>query len=260
MAIVADIDSRGNSGNSGRIEETDGPDVISRIAPSQPPDAMSFLNKNSLVTLHKDPVLKGLSTLDRDRKLIQQLADIDLLNGTAAAVVPGAVLTPSTVAATVTAAASALPMTVDQTAPRDPSPTALPSRLPLISAAQYVGLTRGIHSGPRPDPVVVIIRHGKTEYNKLGLFTGWEDVALADEGRNEAMAAGKLLKLHGITFDVVYTSWLSRAIETAWLVVRPVPPCPVSYTPISPTSLYFFCSPTHSLLFPSLHLSLHPSI
>ena len=67
--------------------------------------------------------------------------------------------------------------------------------------------------------MIVIIRHGKTSNNKLGLFTGWEDAPLADEGRDEARAAGKLLKQHGFEFDVVYTSWLSRAIETAWLVL-----------------------------------------
>ena len=42
---------------------------------------------------------------------------------------------------------------------------------------------------------------------------------LAVEGVEEAKAAGKLLKLHGFEFDAVYTSWLSRAIETAWLVL-----------------------------------------
>jgi len=69
------------------------------------------------------------------------------------------------------------------------------------------------------DPYLVLIRHGKTENNKLGIFTGWDDAALAPEGRLEAKKAGKLLKLHGIEFDVVYTSWLSRAIETAWTVL-----------------------------------------
>lgn len=69
-------------------------------------------------------------------------------------------------------------------------------------------------------PLLVIIRHGKTEHNQLGLFTGWEDAMLATEGRHEAIHAGKLLRKHGIEFDVVYTSWLSRAIETAWLVLN----------------------------------------
>lgn len=71
----------------------------------------------------------------------------------------------------------------------------------------------------RTDSVLVIIRHGKTEHNKLKLFTGWEDAPLAVEGVEEAKEAGRLLKLHGFQFDVVYTSWLSRAIETAWHVL-----------------------------------------
>lgn len=66
---------------------------------------------------------------------------------------------------------------------------------------------------------IVMIRHGKTEHNKLGLFTGWQDPPLAQEGTEEAREAGKLLKRFGFEFDVVYTSWLSRAIETAWLVL-----------------------------------------
>jgi Histidine phosphatase superfamily (branch 1) len=77
-------------------------------------------------------------------------------------------------------------------------------------------------SGPAPtrlDSVIVIIRHGKTQHNKLGLFTGWEDAPLADEGIEEAKEAGRLLKLHGFEFDVVYTSWLSRALETALYVM-----------------------------------------
>ena len=71
----------------------------------------------------------------------------------------------------------------------------------------------------RKDVVIVMIRHGKTANNQLGLFTGWEDVPLAPEGIEEAKEAGKLLKKHGFEFDVVYSSWLSRAVETAWLVM-----------------------------------------
>lgn len=69
------------------------------------------------------------------------------------------------------------------------------------------------------NPLIIIIRHGKTTANQLGLFTGWEDVPLAAEGRTEAKKAGDLLKRHGIELDVVYASWLSRAIETAWIVL-----------------------------------------
>ena len=69
--------------------------------------------------------------------------------------------------------------------------------------------------GKSKDPVVVFIRHGRTPHNNLGLFTGWEDPPLAPDGVEDAKNAGKLLKLHGFEFDVVYTSWLTRAIETA---------------------------------------------
>ena len=51
------------------------------------------------------------------------------------------------------------------------------------------------------------------------VFIGWEDAPLIDAGRAEARNAGRLLKRHGFQFDIVYTSWLSRAIETAWLVL-----------------------------------------
>ena len=53
----------------------------------------------------------------------------------------------------------------------------------------------------------------------MPLPAGWEDVELAAEGREEALRAGALLRENGVVFDVVYTSWLSRAIETAWLVL-----------------------------------------
>jgi 2,3-bisphosphoglycerate-dependent phosphoglycerate mutase len=67
---------------------------------------------------------------------------------------------------------------------------------------------------------MIIIRHGKTEHNKLGLFTGWDDAPLASEGRAEALLAGRILRQHNVGLDVIYTSWLSRAIETAWLVMN----------------------------------------
>mmetsp|Transcript_3224 Transcript_3224/g.4867 ORF Transcript_3224/g.4867 Transcript_3224/m.4867 type:complete len:685 (+) Transcript_3224:25-2079(+) len=69
-------------------------------------------------------------------------------------------------------------------------------------------------------PLLVIMRHGKTEFNKLGLFTGWEDVSLTKEGRDEAQQAGKLLSKYKVEFDEVHTSCLSRAIETAWLTME----------------------------------------
>ena len=89
---------------------------------------------------------------------------------------------------------------------------------PCVTSMPVAATLPGL--GPVPvrksESLIVMIRHGKTENNKLGLFTGWDDVPLAAEGVEEAKEAGKLLKLHGFEFDAVYTSWLSRAIETAW--------------------------------------------
>ena len=61
---------------------------------------------------------------------------------------------------------------------------------------------------------LVLVRHGESEWNKLNLFTGWTDVELSDKGREEAKAAGRVLKENGYDFDVCYTSYLKRAIHT----------------------------------------------
>lgn len=53
-------------------------------------------------------------------------------------------------------------------------------------------------------PLLVIIRHGKTEHNQLGLFTGWEDALLAPEGRQEALNAGRLLRKHGVMVELSF--------------------------------------------------------
>jgi 2,3-bisphosphoglycerate-dependent phosphoglycerate mutase len=61
---------------------------------------------------------------------------------------------------------------------------------------------------------VVLLRHGESTWNKENRFTGWTDVDLSDKGRQEAKAAGEVLKAEGFTFDVAYTSVLKRAIRT----------------------------------------------
>ena len=67
-------------------------------------------------------------------------------------------------------------------------------------------------------PTLVLLRHGESEWNKENRFTGWVDVDLSDKGRQEAKAAGQLLKAHGFTFDRAYSSVLKRAIRTLWMV------------------------------------------
>ncbi len=61
---------------------------------------------------------------------------------------------------------------------------------------------------------LVLIRHGESEWNLANKFTGWTDVDLSDKGREEAKAAGRLMKAEGYDFDLCYTSYLRRAIHT----------------------------------------------
>ena len=70
-----------------------------------------------------------------------------------------------------------------------------------------------------PPRQVVLLRHGESVWNKENLFTGWTDVDLSDLGREEGDDAGKILQVHGFTFDVAFTSVLKRAIRTLWLVL-----------------------------------------
>jgi 2,3-bisphosphoglycerate-dependent phosphoglycerate mutase len=63
-------------------------------------------------------------------------------------------------------------------------------------------------------PTLVLLRHGESTWNRENRFTGWTDVDLSDKGREEARAAGALLKDGGYEFDVAHTSVLKRAIRT----------------------------------------------
>mmetsp|Transcript_18061 Transcript_18061/g.13007 ORF Transcript_18061/g.13007 Transcript_18061/m.13007 type:complete len:101 (+) Transcript_18061:35-337(+) len=61
---------------------------------------------------------------------------------------------------------------------------------------------------------VVFVRHGQSTWNLENRFTGWHDVNLTEQGVEEAKFAGQLLKEKGFSFDVAYTSTLTRAIRT----------------------------------------------
>jgi len=69
------------------------------------------------------------------------------------------------------------------------------------------------------DNVLVLVRHGESEWNRLNLFTGWRDPDLTDKGIAEAARAGRLLKAEGISFDIAYTSDLRRAQNTLTLIL-----------------------------------------
>ena len=66
---------------------------------------------------------------------------------------------------------------------------------------------------------LVLLRHGESTWNKENRFTGWTDVDLTDNGREEARTAGRLLKQGGFSFDFVFTSLLKRAIWTSVLAL-----------------------------------------
>lgn len=63
------------------------------------------------------------------------------------------------------------------------------------------------------------MRHGQSIWNYENRFTGWTDVDLTERGKNEAHAAGRILKEAGFEFDMAYTSVLKRAIRTLWIVL-----------------------------------------
>ena len=65
----------------------------------------------------------------------------------------------------------------------------------------------------------MLLRHGESEWNAKGLFTGWVDVGLSAAGAQEAEDGGTLLAQSGIRPDTVYTSVLTRAIQTAHLAL-----------------------------------------
>lgn len=66
---------------------------------------------------------------------------------------------------------------------------------------------------------LVLLRHGESEWNKKNLFTGWTDIDLSDRGKDEVMIAGRVLKEHEFVFDIAFTSVLTRAIRSLWIVL-----------------------------------------
>jgi len=67
---------------------------------------------------------------------------------------------------------------------------------------------------------LILLRHGNSDWNQKNLFTGWVDVRLSDQGVGEAKRAGELLAASGLKPTVLYTSLLTRAIQTANLALE----------------------------------------
>jgi len=68
-------------------------------------------------------------------------------------------------------------------------------------------------------PLLVLIRHGQSQWNLENRFTGWWDVDLSEQGVAEARSAGRLMKRQGLDFDCCFTSVLTRAIRTLHLAL-----------------------------------------
>ena len=72
---------------------------------------------------------------------------------------------------------------------------------------------------PQSDRLLVLLRHGQSDWNLKNLFTGWKDPDLTPAGVEEAKAAGRRLKARGLSFDVAFTSALTRAQHTLALTL-----------------------------------------
>ena len=70
------------------------------------------------------------------------------------------------------------------------------------------------------DRLLVLVRHGQSEWNLKNLFTGWKDPGLTEQGIAEAKQAGRALKAQGFRFDIAFTSVLKRAQHTLDLTLE----------------------------------------
>ena len=73
---------------------------------------------------------------------------------------------------------------------------------------------------PPGENVLVLVRHGESEWNRANRFTGWKDVGLTEEGMAEAHRAGAMLKKSGVRFDCAFTSTLKRAHNTLDIILE----------------------------------------
>ncbi|CAM9720721.1 unnamed protein product [Ectocarpus sp. 4 AP-2014] len=99
----------------------------------------------------------------------------------------------------------------------------------LMAAQGAAGGSGDGRQRPGKGTQVVLLRHGMSTFNKLNIFTGWCDVPLTEEGRQEALEAGKLLAAAGFRFDVAHASVLKRACTS---LHRLLDGCGQPYVPV----------------------------
>jgi 2,3-bisphosphoglycerate-dependent phosphoglycerate mutase len=91
-----------------------------------------------------------------------------------------------------------------------------------VRAASKRGAGMSLGQGeevPAIKNVLVLVRHGESEWNRLNMFTGWQDVDLTEEGVAEAHRAGAMLKAEGAHIDLAFTSLLKRAQNTLKIIL-----------------------------------------
>jgi len=91
-----------------------------------------------------------------------------------------------------------------------------------VRAASKRGAGMSLRHGeevPAMKNVLVLVRHGESEWNRLNMFTGWQDVDLTEEGVAEAHRAGAMLKAEGAHVDLAFTSLLKRAQNTLKIIL-----------------------------------------
>ena len=91
-----------------------------------------------------------------------------------------------------------------------------------MKAASKRGAGMSLRQGeevPAIKNVLVLVRHGESEWNRLNMFTGWQDVDLTEEGVAEAHRAGAMLKAEGAHIDLAFTSLLKRAQNTLKIIL-----------------------------------------
>ena len=69
---------------------------------------------------------------------------------------------------------------------------------------------------------LILIRHGQSTWNAKNKFTGWVDSPLSEQGIREAKKAGHLIKQHKVNIYAAFTSYLSRAIDTLYLLLEQI--------------------------------------
>ncbi|MEQ8218717.1 MAG: 2,3-bisphosphoglycerate-dependent phosphoglycerate mutase [Arenibacter sp.] len=66
---------------------------------------------------------------------------------------------------------------------------------------------------------LILIRHGQSLWNLENIFTGWTDIDLSPQGKEEAKNAGAIIERNNINIDICFASYLKRAVRTAWIVL-----------------------------------------